>query len=177
MIWGMLIGGTSSSEKCQNCGISDYSKIPLDSCCCCSVTKSCSTLCDLMDCSHQASLSFTIAQSLVKLHPVSQWWYLAISSSVSPFSCLQSFPASGSFPMSQFFASGSQSIRASASASVLSMNIQSWFPLGLTGLISLQSKGLSGVFSIATIQKHQFFRSQPSSWSNSHIHTWLLEKP
>ena len=99
-----------------------------------------------------------------------------ISSSVIPFSsCLQSFPESGSFPTSQFFASGGQSIR--ASASVLSMNIQDWFPLGLTALISLQSKGLSGVFSNTTIQKHQFFGTQFSLWSSSHIHTWLLEKP
>ena len=81
------------------------------------------------------------------------------------------------FPMSQFFPSGGQSIGASASASVLPMNIQDWFPLGLTGLISLQSKGLSRVFSNTTVQKHQFFRAQLSSWSNSHIHTWLLEKP
>ena len=94
---------------------------------------------------------------------------------VIPFSsCLQSFPESQSFPMSQFFASGGQSIRVSASASVLLMNIQDWFPLGLTGLISLQSKGLSRVFSSTTVQKHQFFGVQLSLWSNSHIHTWLL---
>ena len=79
--------------------------------------------------------------------------------------------------MSRHFVSGSQSIGISTSASVLSMNIQGWFPLGLTGLISLQSKGLSGVFSNTTIQKHQFFSTQPFLWSNSHIHTWLLEKP
>ena len=89
--------------------------------------------------------------------PLSRWCHPTISSSVSPFSsCLQSFPASGSFPMSQFFASGSQSIEVSKSASVLSMNIQDWFPLGFTGLISLQSKGLSRVFSNTTVQKHQF---------------------
>ena len=89
---------------------------------------------------------------------------------------LQCFPASGSFLMSQFFTSGDQSIGASASASVLPVNIQGWFPLGLTGLISLLSKGLSRVFfSSTTIQKHQFFGAQPSLWSNSHIHTWLLE--
>ena len=87
------------------------------------------------------------------------------------------FPASGSFPMSQLFASGGQSIRVSASASVLPMNIQGWFPLGWTGWISLLSKGLSRVFSNTTVQKHQFFCAQLSSWSNSHIHTWLLEKP
>ena len=95
-----------------------------------------------------------------------------------PFSSyLQSFPASGFFPMSPFFASGGLSIRASASASVLPVNIQDWFPLGLTGLISLQSTGLSGAFSNATVQKQQFFSTQLSLWSNSHIHTWPLEKP
>ena len=110
--------------------------------------------------------------------PLSQWCYSTISSSDVPFSsCLQSFPASGSFQMSQFFASGGQSIGASASASVLPMNIQNWFPLGWTGWISLLSKGFSRVFSNTTDQKHQFFGAQLSLWSNSHIHTWLLEKP
>jgi len=109
--------------------------------------------------------------------PLSQWCYPTILSSVIPFSSsLQSFPASGSFLMSPLFASGDQTIEASASASVLSMNIQDLFPLGLTGLISLQSKRLLRVFSNTTIQKHQFFGTQPSLWSNSHIHTWLLEK-
>ena len=94
-----------------------------------------------------------------------------------PFSYhFQSFPAPGSFPMSQFFTSDGQSIGVSASASVLPMNIQDWFPLGLTGWISLQSKGLSRVFSNTTIQRHQFFGAQLSLWSNSHIHTWLLGK-
>ena len=83
----------------------------------------------------------------------------------------------GLFPMSQFFTSGGQSIGDSASASVLPMNIQDWFPLGLTGFLFLLSKGLSRVFSNTTVQKHQFFSTQPSLWSNSHIHTWLLEKP
>ena len=110
--------------------------------------------------------------------PLSRWCHPTISSSVVPFSSwLQSFPASGSFLMSQFFASGGQSIGASASASVLPMNIQDLFPLGLTSLISLQSKGLSRVFSNTTVQKHQFFGTQLSLWSNSHIHIWLLEKP
>ena len=110
--------------------------------------------------------------------PLCQWCHPIISSSVVPFSsCLQSFPASGSFPMSQFFTSGGQSIGVSASASVLPMNIQDWFPLGLTGWIFLQSIGLSRVFSNTTVQKHQFFNSKLSLWSNSHIHTWLLEKP
>ena len=108
--------------------------------------------------------------------PSSQWCHPVISSSVIPFSShLQSFPASGSFLMSQLLASGGQSIGASASASVLPMIIQDWFPLGLTSLISLQSKGLSRVFS-TTVQKHKFFVAQPSLCSNSHIHTWLLEK-
>ena len=110
--------------------------------------------------------------------PLSRWCHPTISSSVFPFSsCLQSFPASGSFPMSQFFSSGGQRIGVSASASVLPMNIQDWFPLGWTGCISLQSKGLSRVFSNTTVQKHQFFSAQLSLLSNSHIHTWPLEKP
>ena len=110
--------------------------------------------------------------------PLSQWCHPTISSSVVPFSsCLQSFPASGSSLMSWLFASGGQSIGASVSASVLPMNIQDWFPLGLTGLISLQSKKLSRVFSNTTVQKHQFFGTQLSSPSNSHVHTWPLEKP
>ena len=107
--------------------------------------------------------------------PLSRWCHPTISSSAAPFSsCLQSFPASGSFPTSQFFPSGGQSIGITASASVLPTNIQDYFPLGL---ISLQSKGLSRVFSHTTVQKHQFFGTRPSLWSNSHIHTWLLEKP
>ena len=110
--------------------------------------------------------------------PLSWLCHPTISSSVTPFYfCPQSFPASGSFPMSQLFASGSQSTGVSASASVLQMNIQDWFPLGLTGLSSLQSKGLSRVFSNTTVWKHQFFGAQPSLWTNSHICTWLLEKP
>ena len=95
-------------------------------------------------------------------YPLSQWCHPTISSSVIPFSCLQSFPASGSFQMSQFFASGGQSIGVSASASVLSMNSEDWFPLGWIGWISLQSKGLSRVFSNTTVQKHQFFGTQLS---------------
>ena len=110
-------------------------------------------------------------------YPLSWWCYLTISSSVIPFSCLQSFPASGSFPLSQLFTSGGQSTGASASEIVLPMNIQGWFHLGLTGLISLPSKGLSRVFSRTTIQKHEFFGTQqPSLWSNSQILIWLLEK-
>ena len=105
------------------------------------------------------------------------WWcHPTILFPVIPVSCLQSFPASGSFPMSQFFASGDQSIGVSASVSVLPVNTQDWSPLGWTGWISLQSKGLSRVFSNTTVQRHQFFGAQLSLWSNSHIHTWLLEK-
>ena len=110
--------------------------------------------------------------------PWSWWCHPAISSSVIPFSsCPQSLPASGSFPMSQLFEWGGQSTGVSASASVLPMNTQDWFPLGWTGWISLQSKGLSRVFSNTIVQKHQFFGAQLSSPSNSHIHTWPLEKP
>ena len=101
--------------------------------------------------------------------PLSWWCHPTISSAVVPFfSCLHSFQSSGSFPMSHFFTSGGQSIRVSASVSVLAMNIQAWFPLGWTGWISLQSKGLSRVFSNTTVQKHQFFGAQVSLWSNSH---------
>ena len=109
--------------------------------------------------------------------PSSQWCHPAISSSVVPFSsCPQSLPASGSFPMSQLFAWGGQSIGISASASVFPMNTQDWSPSGWTGWISLKSKGLSRVFSNTTVQKHQFFGAQLSSQSNSRNHTWLLEK-
>ena len=109
----------------------------------------------------------------------SSWWcHPAILSSVIPFSsCPQSLPASGSFPMSQLFSWGGQSIRVSASVLVLPMNTQDWSPWGWTGWTSLQSKGLSRVFSNTTVQKHIFFGSQLSSQSNSHIHTWPLEKP
>ena len=110
--------------------------------------------------------------------PLSRWCHLTISSSVIPFSsCLQCFPTSGFFEMSQLFASGGQSIGVSASTSVLPMNTQDWSPLGLTGWISLQSKGFSRVFSNTTVQKHQFFCAQLSLWSNCHIHTWPLKKP
>ena len=110
--------------------------------------------------------------------PSSWWSHQAISSSAVPFSsCLQSLPASGSFPTSQLFVWGGQSIGVSASASVLPMNTQDWSPLGWTGWISLQSKGLPRVFSNNTVQKHQFFSAQLSSQSSSHTHTWPLEKP
>ena len=109
--------------------------------------------------------------------PSSRWCHPTISSSVIPFSsCPQSLPTSGSFPMSQLFAWGGQGTGVSASASVLPLNTQDWSPLGWTSWISLQSKGLSRVFSNTTVQKHQFFGTQLSSQSNSHIHTWPLEK-
>ena len=110
--------------------------------------------------------------------PLRQWCHPTISSSVVPFSsCPQSLPALESFPMSQLFTWGGQSIGVSASTSVLPMNTQDWSPLGWTGWISLRSKGLSRVFSNTTVQKHQLFSAQPSSQSTSHIHTWPQEKP
>ena len=126
----------------------------------------------------QASVSFTISQKLLKLTSIESVMpsdHLVLCRTFS--SCLQSVPASGSFPMCQFFTSGGQSIDPSASVSVLPMNTQDWFPLGLIGLISMQSRGLSRVFSNTSVQKHWFFGAQPSLWSNSHIHTRLLEKP
>ena len=146
-------------------------------CCCCSVAQSCSTLCDAMDCSMPG---FPVLHHLLELAQTHVHWVsdaIQPSHPVIPFSsCLQSFPASRSFPMSQCFTSGCQIIGVSASASVLPMKSQDWFPLGLIGLISWQSKGLSRVFSNTTVQKHQFFSAKLSSQSNSHIHIWLLEK-
>ena len=127
---------------------------------------------------HQASLSITNSGVQSNSCPSSQGCHPAISSSVVPFSsCPQSPPASESFPMSQLFAWGGQSTGVSALASFLPKNTQDWFPLECTGWISLQSKGLSRVFSNTTVQKHQLFGAQPSSQSNSHIHTWPQEKP
>ena len=131
-------------------------------------TAACQVLCSLLShgsCSHS--------------RPSSQWCHPTIFSSVVPFSsCLPFFPLSGSFPMNWLFASGGQSIGASASAlaSVLPMNSQAWFPAGLTSLISLQPKGLSRVFCSTTFQKHQFFSTQPSLWSYSHIHHIISRK-
>ena len=136
------------------------------------------SVCDPMDCSapglpvHHQLPEFTqthvrrVGDAIQPSHPLSP-----------PFSRFQSFPASGSFQMSQFFTSGGQSIRVSTLASVLPMNMQDWSPLGWTGWISLHSKGLSRVFSNTTVQKHQFFGTQPFLLSSSHIHTWPLEKP
>ena len=126
----------------------------------------------------QASLSVTNSQSSLRLMSIESVMHPAISSPVVPFSsCLHSFPASGSFQMSLLFVSSGQSIGVSASRSVLPMNTQDWSHLGWTGWISLQSKGLSRVFSNTTVQKYQLFGTQLSSQSNSHIHTWSQEKP
>ena len=126
-----------------------------------SVAQLCLTPCHPMDCSTPGLLSITNSRSLLKLMPLSRWCHPTTSSSVVPFfSCLQSFPASGSFQMSQLFSSGGQSIGVSASTSVLPMNIQDWFPLGLTDSVSLQSKGLSRVFFNTTVLKHQFLGAQ-----------------
>ena len=147
-------------------------------CCYCSVAKSCPTLHP-----HELQHARLPCTSLSPWGcsnscPLSQWCHPTTTSFVTPFSsCPQSFPESGSFPMSRHLESGGQGIRVSVSASVLTVNIQGWFPLGLTGLTCLQSKRLSRVFSSTTIWRHQFFGTQPSFWSNSHIHTWLLEKP
>ena len=143
--------------------------------CCCSLTRV-QLFVTPWAAARQASLSSAISCSLLKLMSIElvmPSYYLILC---RPLLLLPSiFQASGPFPMSQFFASGGQSIR--ASASVLPKNIKGWFPLGLTGLNYLLSKELSRVFSSTTVQKHQFFGSQPSLWSNSHTHTWLLEKP
>ena len=131
-----------------------------------------------MDCSTPGFpvLHYLLELAQTHVHWVSDTIQPSHPSHLVPFSsCLQPFPASGSFLMSQPLASGGQSIGASASASVLPMNIQGWFPLGLTSLIFLQSKGLTRVFSNTMVQKHQSFGTQPSLWSNSHIHIWLLD--
>ena len=142
-----------------------------------SVARSCLTLCNSMDCS---TSGFPVHQQLLELAQTHIHWIGDVIQPSHPvisfYSYLQSSPASGYFPRSQFFASGGQSIGVSASASVLPMNIQDWFPLGWTGWIFLQSMELSRVFSNTTVQKHQFFCAQLSAL-NSHIHTWLLEKP
>ena len=126
---------------------------------------------------HQASLFITTPRACSNSCPSNWWCYLTISSYIptSPFASI--FPSIRVFPVSHLFTSGGPSIGVSASTSFLTMYIQDWFPLGWTGLISLQSKGLSRDFSSTTIQKHWFFGTQPSSWSMFHIHTWLLEKP
>ena len=144
--------------------------------CCCLLAKLCLTLCDSMV---SSTPGFPVLHHLWSLFKLMFIESVMLSNHLIPCSLfsfsLQSFPASGSFPMSWLFAWDGQSIGASASVSVLPTNIQDWYSLGLTGLI-LGSKGLSRVFYNLTVQKHQFFNAQPSLWSNSHIHTWLLEK-
>ena len=146
--------------------------------CCCSVTNSCLTL--QPPGLQNARLPYPLQspRACSNSRALSQWCYPTISSSVALFfSCPQSYPASGPFPMNQLFTPSDQSIRASASASDFPMNIQGWFPLVLTDLISLLSKELSRVFYNTTVQKFKFFSTKLTSWSISHIHTWLLEKP
>ena len=139
---------------------------------CCSVTQLCPTL-QPYGLQHTRLPRPTLSPGVCSNScPLSWWCHPTISSSVVPFFCPQSFPASQSFPATQLFTSDGQSIGASASASVLPMNIQGCFPLGLTGLISLQSKGLSRVSSSTTIQEYQFFGAQPSLWSNSPVHDY-----
>ena len=146
-------------------------------CSCCSAAKSCLTLCDPWCVVFQASLSVTVSQSLLKFMSIES---VMLSNHIilchPLLFCLRSFPTSGSFPLSWLFTSGGQSIEASASASVLLMNIQGWFPLGLTGLISLQSSGISRVFSTSQFES---INSSALSllYGPTHIHTWLLEKP
>ena len=164
---GAWILATGLPGKSPQSGVSQFSSVQ---------SLSHVQLCDPMDCSMSRFpvLHWVCSNSC----SMNQWYHPFISSSIASFSsCPQSFPALGSFPMSQFFASGGQSIGVSASTSILPMNIQDWFLLGLTGCISLQSKGLSRVFSNTTVQKHQFFGAQLSSQSNSHIYIWLLGKP
>ena len=146
---------------------------------CCSVAQSFLTLCEPSGSQHTSPPCPSSSPGAGSNScPLSRWYHPSISSSVTPFSsCLQYLPALGSFPMSQFFPSGGQSFGAAASASILPMNIQDQFPLGWTGVIFLQSKKLSRVFSNTTVQKHLFFGTQLSLWSNSHIHLWLPEKP
>ena len=159
----------------SSCG--EINDLPLCCCCCCyAVAQSCMTLRPPWTAAGQASLSFTTSQGLLKLMSIELMMPSNLLILCRPLLLLLSFPASGSFPMSRLFASGCQRTGASASASVLPKNIQGWFPLGLTGLISLLSKGLSRVFSNTTVQKHQFFSAQLSLWSDSHIQKWLLEK-
>jgi len=127
---------------------------------------------------HQAFLSFTVSWSLVTFMSVESVTPSNHLILCRPLLLLPSiFPCTGSFQMTRLFTSGGQSIGVSAPASVLPMNVQDWFPLGFTGLISLLSKGLSRMFFSTTVQKHQFFSAQPFLWSSSHICTWLLEKP
>ena len=141
-------------------------------CCCCSVMKSCRACCDSMDCSTPGFPALHCLLEFAQTHVHS-----VMASNHLILFCPPSHPAFSLFQHQGLFTSGGQRIGASASASVLPMNIQGWFPLGLTDLIPLLSKGLSRVFSSTTVWKHQFFSTVPSLWSNSHFHMWLLEKP
>ena len=143
---------------------------------CCSVAQLCPTLYDSMGC---GTPGFPVLHNLLEFAETHVPWISDAIQPSHPLSppfppVLKSFPASGSFTMSQLFTSRGQKIVTSASKSVLPMNSHGWFPLDLTALISLQSKGLSSVFANTTVQKHHFFSTQPSLWSNSHIHTWIL---
>ena len=142
-----------------------------------SLPQSCPTPCDHMNCSCRASSSITNSWSSLRLTSIESLMPASHLILCHPLLLLPPIPPSITFPMSQLFAWGGQSIGVSASASVLPMNTQDWSLSEWTGWISLQSKGLSRVFSNTTVQKHQFFGTQPSSQSNSHIHTWPLEKP
>ena len=157
----------------------NFMRFPLGNCCCCSAIKLCLTLCDPMGCS---IAGFPVLHCPPEF---SQTHVHCIDDVIQPSHSLllPSPPAlnpsqnQGLFQWSQLFASGGQCTGVSASTAVLPLNIQDWSPLGWTGWISLWSKGLSRAFSNTTVQKHQLFSTQPSSWSKSHIHTWLLEKP
>ena len=152
---------TSNFYRTPSLGTRNYLQY-FNNCCCCSVSKSWPTLCDPMDCSMSGSPCFTISRNLLKLMSIELVMpsnHLILCHPLAPR--LQSFPASGSFPMSRLFASGDQNLRASALASVLPMNIQDWFPLGLIGLISLLSKGLSRFFSSITTWKHMVLFQPP----------------
>ena len=169
--------GCTRHLNAKNCSIKNASIATIDNSYC-SITKSCLTLCNPMNCSIPGlPVPHHLPEFVqVHVHPVSD--AIQPSHPVTPFSsCPQSFPGPGSSPVSQLFPSGDQSIGASASASVLPMNIQGWFPLGWTDWISLQFKGLSGIFSKTTVKKYQFFGAQLSLLSSSHICAWLLEKP
>ena len=165
-----ILGKLFIYSKPQFCNYMERRLSPLLESCCCSLTKSCPTLCyPRLSC---PSPSPGVCSNSC---PLSRWCCTTISSSVAPFSsCPHTFTAWRSFPVSQLFTAGSQSI--GALASNLPINIQGWFPLGLTGLIYLQSKGLSWDFSSITVWKHQFFSIQLFLWFLSHIGTWLLEK-
>ena len=147
------------------------------SCCCYSVTKSCLTPCEPHELQQALLLCPSLSHGVYSNScPLSQGHHPTILSSVTPFFCPQFLPGSGFFPMNQLFTTDGQSIVALALAPALPMNIQGWFPLGLTGLIILISKGLSRVLSSTTVQNYQFFVALPSLWSNSHNCTWQLER-